>query len=96
MSKVKIEGNRLTLPEHLRKILTAAASDSIEAEEVEGGVLLKRPPAARRALAMRKIRGAQRRVNYTGPKPRPSPQEEEQQIAEMLAAEKLDRRASGR
>ena len=96
MPKVKIEGNQLTLPEHLRKVLTAATSDSIEAEEVEDGVLLKRSPVARRGAAMRRIRSVQRRVKYTGPEPRPSAQEEEQQIAEMLAAEKLDRRAGGR
>src|SRR5437867_3278983 len=93
MLKVEIHGNQLTLPDDLRQVLTSDEDDAIEAEEVEEGVLLKRSPAARRKVALADIRAAQRGVRYTGPKPRPSPEREEQQIADMLAADKAEERA---
>ncbi len=92
MPKVQVHGNQVTLPDDLRSVLTSAAEDAIEAEEVEDGVLLKRSPAARRRAGLADIRGAQFGVRYIGPEPRPSPEEEERQIAEMLAADKTDER----
>jgi bifunctional DNA-binding transcriptional regulator/antitoxin component of YhaV-PrlF toxin-antitoxin module len=94
MTKVHLRGNQLTLPEELRRLLTAADDDAIEAEEVDEGVLLKRSPAAQRAAGLADIRSAQAGVRYTGPEPRPSAEDEEQQIANMLAADKADERAN--
>lgn len=84
------------MPDDLRNALTPAESDSLDAEEVADGILLKRSPAARRKAALRKIRAVQHRVRYTGTAPRPAADEEEEQIAEIVAADKLERRANRR
>ena len=51
MPKVHVHGNQVTLPDDLRSVLTSAADDVIEAEEVEEGVLLQtladQPPSRR-------------------------------------------------
>ena len=93
MPKVSIRGNQLTLPDDLREALTTAADDSLDAEEVIEGILLKRSPSARRKAGLQHLREAQSGVGYTGPLPRPSPQEEEQWIADTLYAEKLEKQA---
>jgi bifunctional DNA-binding transcriptional regulator/antitoxin component of YhaV-PrlF toxin-antitoxin module len=90
MHKLKIHGNQLTLPDDLRQVLTSSEDDAIEAEEVDEGVLLKRSPAAQRKAALADIRAAQRGVGYAGPEPRPPPKQEEQEIADMLAADKAE------
>ena len=92
MPKVHVHGNQVTLPDDLRSVLTSAADDVIEAEEVEEGVLLKRSPTNRRRAGLADVRRAQSRIHYVGPEPRPSAEEEEERIAEMLAADKLDER----
>ncbi|MBV8592154.1 MAG: hypothetical protein JO212_19215 [Acetobacteraceae bacterium] len=94
MTKVHLRGNQLTLPQELRRVLAEADDEAIEAEEVEEGGLLKRSPAAKRAAGLADIRFAQAGVRYTGPEPRPSAEDEEQQIADMLAADKTAERAS--
>jgi bifunctional DNA-binding transcriptional regulator/antitoxin component of YhaV-PrlF toxin-antitoxin module len=96
MATVKIKGNQLTLPDDLRQALTSADDDLIDAEEVEQGVLLRRSPAARRNAALRQIRAAQRNVRYKGSAQRPPADEEEREISELLAAEKIDRHAQKR
>lgn len=93
MPKLKIHGNQLTLPEDLREMLAVSEDDAIEAEEVEEGILLKRSPAAQRKAALDDIRAAQRGVRYLGPRPRPTPEQEEREIADMLAADKAEERA---
>lgn len=93
MPKVYIQGNRLTLPDDLREILTSAETDSLEAEEVDEGILLKRSASARRKAGFADIEAARAGVRYIGPLPRPSAEEEEQWIADVLYAEKLERRA---
>jgi hypothetical protein len=93
MPKVSIHGNQLTPPDDLREISTSAEDDSLDAEEVDEGILLKRSPAARRNAGIADIHMAQAGVRYTGSEPRPSADEEEQQIADMLAADKADQRA---
>jgi bifunctional DNA-binding transcriptional regulator/antitoxin component of YhaV-PrlF toxin-antitoxin module len=92
MPRVKITGNRLTLPDELRQALTSAEDDLIEAEEVEQGVLLRRSPAARRGAALRQIRTAQRNVRYKGSAQRPPSDQEEREISDLLAADKANRR----
>jgi len=93
MPKVSIRGNQLTLPDELRQALTTAEDDSIDAEEVDEGILLKPSPAARRKAAFEDIKAARAGVRYVGPEPRPSAEEEEQWIADVLHAEKLEDRA---
>jgi bifunctional DNA-binding transcriptional regulator/antitoxin component of YhaV-PrlF toxin-antitoxin module len=92
MPKLKIHGNQLTLPENLRQVLTSSEDDAIEAEEVDEGVLLKRSPTAQRKAALADIRAAQKGVRYAGPEPRPSPEQEEREIADLLAADKAAER----
>jgi bifunctional DNA-binding transcriptional regulator/antitoxin component of YhaV-PrlF toxin-antitoxin module len=85
MPKVHLHGNQLTLPDELRRYLTVAGDDAIDAEEVDEGILLKRSPAAQRAAGLADIRAAQSGVRYAGQEPRPSAEMEEEQIADMLA-----------
>ena len=87
--KVSIHGNQLTLPDNLRAALTSSEDDSLDAEEVVEGILLKRSPAARRKAGLAHLREAQAGVGYVGPLPRPSAEEEEQHIAELLYADKV-------
>lgn len=94
MTKVRLHGNQLTLPEELRRVLTAAEDEAIDAEEIDEGVLLKRSPAARAAAGIADIRAAQGGVRYVGAEPRPPAEAEEQQIADLLAADKADERAN--
>ena len=93
MPKVSIRGNQLTLPDELRQALTTAEDDSLDAEEVVEGILLRRSPSARRKAGLANLREAQSGVGYAGPLPRPSAEEEEQWIADTLYAEKLEERA---
>jgi bifunctional DNA-binding transcriptional regulator/antitoxin component of YhaV-PrlF toxin-antitoxin module len=95
MPKVQVHGNQITLPDDLRNVLTNAADDAIEAEKVEEGVLLKPSVAMRRAAGLADIRNAQSGVRYTGGA-RPSPEQEERQIADILAADKDDTRNTRR
>jgi bifunctional DNA-binding transcriptional regulator/antitoxin component of YhaV-PrlF toxin-antitoxin module len=90
MPKLKIRGDQLTLPADLREMLVLSEDDAIEAEEVEEGILLKRSPAAQRKAALDDIRAAQKGVRYLGPQPRPAPEREEREIADMLAADKAE------
>lgn len=96
MPKVSIHGNQLTLPDDLREVLTSAEDDSLDAEEVDEGILLKRSNSARRQAGFADIEAARAGVRYIGPEPRPSAQEEEQQIADMLYAQKLEEQAKRR
>lgn len=89
-------GDRLTLPEDLRQVLTSAETDSVEAEEVDEGVLLRRSQKTRRNTALADIRAAQAGVSSAGAEPRPNPGEEERQIADFLEADKADQRPKPR
>ena len=93
MPKVLIHGNQLTLPDDLREALVSAEDDALDAEEVDEGILLKRSPAARRKAGLADLRVAQGGVRYVGSEPRPSADEEEQQIADLLAAAKAAERS---
>src|SRR5918993_55901 len=59
MPKVSIRGNQLTLPDELRQVLTTAEDDSLDAEEVVEGILLRRSPSARRKAGLANLREAQ-------------------------------------
>ena len=91
MPKVQVHGNQVTLPDELRNLLTSPTDDAIEAERVDEGVLLKPSPAIRRTAGLADIRRAQSGVQYTEAA-RPGAEEEERQIADILAADKCDLR----
>jgi len=88
MPKVSIRGNQVTLPDELREALTSAKDDSLDAEEVDEGILLRRSPAARRKAGFADLAAARAGVRYVGPQPRPNAAEEEQWVADTLYAEK--------
>jgi bifunctional DNA-binding transcriptional regulator/antitoxin component of YhaV-PrlF toxin-antitoxin module len=88
MPKVAIHRNQLTLPEELRAALTLLEDDSLDAEEVDEGILLRRSPSARRRAGIEDIRAAQAGVVYRGALPRPDADQEEGEIADLLAADK--------
>lgn len=94
MPRVSVHHNQLTLPEELRQAVHLSDDDYVEAEVVEKGILLRPSPEARRRRALAGIREAQASVRYTGPEPRPSAEEEEERIAQMLAEEKAEARGS--
>jgi len=85
MPLVKVlRSGQVTLPAELRKALALHEGDLLEAEVVEGALQLKPVTVIGRAEAWRKIREAQAAVRYTGEEPRPSPEEEEDQIHETV------------
>lgn len=93
MPKVSIHGNQLTLPDDLREALTTVEDDSLEAEVVDEGILVRRSDAARREAGWADIETSRAGVRYVGRQPRPSAAEEEQDIADLLYTEKLARQA---
>jgi len=96
MPKVSIHRNQLTLPDELRDVLTSAEDDSLDAEEVDEGLLLRRSPLAQRRAGLVDIRAAQSGVRYKGAAPRPGPADEEQEIADLLATDKAAPRSKKR
>lgn len=90
MPRVKIHENQLTLPDELRQALSSANEDELDAELVEGGVLLRPSSAARRKAAREAIRAIQQRVRRAPELDAMSPEEEEEMIAELLAADKAE------
>ncbi len=91
MVLVKMQGSGLvTLPDAVREELQLKEGDYLEAEIVDGTVRLTPTAVADRTReeAWRKIREAQASVRYIGPEPRPSPDEEEQWIFDVLAEER--------
>jgi hypothetical protein len=93
MARVSIHGNQLTLADELREVLTTQTDDTLDAEEVVEGILLKRSASARRKAGLAHLRSAQSGIGYTGPLPRPSAADEERWIADTLDVEKLEERA---
>jgi AbrB family looped-hinge helix DNA binding protein len=79
-----LRGGQVTLPAELRQKLQVKEGDYLEAEVVENGMLLKPVAFVSREQAWKAIREAQQSVRYIGPKPRPSPEDEEEQIYEIV------------
>ena len=75
---------QITLPVEIRKQLEITEGDYLEAQVVQGSLVLRPVTAAERERAWQQIREAQRSVRYVGPEPRPSPEEEEQLIFEKI------------
>lgn len=91
MARVKAERSGevvLALPEHLASALRVDQGGFVEAEEVEGGVMLKPlSPDARRSAAHERIVSLRARVRPSKEMSRLSPEEQEAAIAEMLQAD---------
>jgi AbrB family looped-hinge helix DNA binding protein len=79
-----LRGGQVTLPAELRQKLQVKEGDYLEAQVVENGMLLKPVAFVSREQAWKAIREAQQSVRYIGPKPRPSPEGEEEQIYEIM------------
>jgi bifunctional DNA-binding transcriptional regulator/antitoxin component of YhaV-PrlF toxin-antitoxin module len=77
---------QITLTAAIRKQLEGAEGDYLEAAVVESKVVLEPLSAGDRARAWHQIRRAPRSVRYVGPEPRPSPEEEERMIFEVVEA----------
>ena len=87
MALVKVRrAAQITLPAEIRRQLEIAEGDYLEAAAIRGNLVLRPVSAPERQKAWQKIREAQRSVRYVGPKPRPSPEEEEQMIFEEVEA----------
>jgi bifunctional DNA-binding transcriptional regulator/antitoxin component of YhaV-PrlF toxin-antitoxin module len=93
MTLVKVQsGGLLAVPEDARRQLRVDDGDYLDLK-VEDGVLTLRPVARMdRQEAWRRLREIQASVRYIGPEPRPSPEEEERWIFDVLA-EDDERRA---
>ena len=87
MTVVKIrKAAQITLPTKLRKALKVEEGDYLEAELVEGGVLLRPVAVVDRGTAWRRIEEARERAAWTGPGPRPSEDEVMREVIEEIEA----------
>jgi len=86
MAIVKLlKGGLLATPAELGERLKLVDADYVDLE-INDGAMTARPVAvADRKEAWRRIREAQASVRYIGPEPRPSPEEEERWIFDVLA-----------
>ena len=85
MTRTKmLRDGQVALPAEAREALRLEEGDDLEVEVVEGTLVLTPVAAAERAEAWRRIREAQASVRYIGPEPRPSPEEEEAWVYEVI------------
>jgi AbrB family looped-hinge helix DNA binding protein len=97
MTRVRLlRGGQVTLPAAMREQLQVKEGDYLQAEVVEGGMLLKPISAAEREKAWQRLLDAHKSVRYIGPDPRPSPEEEEEWLAEEIGAARREDPAGGR
>ncbi len=86
MALIKLlRGGLLTLPAKTRRKLGLKDGDYLEAVEVEDGVLLKPVEILDRAQARAELRSIITQDKWIGGEPRPSPDEQEQLIYDILA-----------
>ena len=76
------EAAEITLPREAAEKLGVVEGGELDVELVEGGVLLK--PVTDREKAWRKVLEIVEEDKWIGPEPRPSPEEEEEQIYEIV------------
>jgi AbrB family looped-hinge helix DNA binding protein len=89
MSLVKVlRGGQVTLPAEARKALRLEEGDYLEAEVVEGKVELRPVAVVDRREAWRRVMEIVNKDKWIGPEPRPSPEEEEQWIFDVLEEER--------
>jgi AbrB family looped-hinge helix DNA binding protein len=95
MALVKIKDRaQITLPPEVRQALNVGVGDYLEAEIVEGGVLLKPVAVIERTKAWDELFKVLERVRYRGGEPRPSAEEEERMVADLIRAYRNERRAA--
>ncbi len=90
-----LRAGQVTLPAELRRQARIREGDYLEAEVVEGRVILKPVAVMSREEAWRQIRQAQASVRYVGPEPRPSPEEEEALIYQAVEDYRREHGESG-
>jgi len=96
MARIRLlRDGQVTLPAALRQKLNLAEGDYLDAEVVEDGLLL-RPLPDERERAWQRVLDAPKSVRYIGPEPRPSPEEEEEWLAEEIKAARLEEHAKRR
>jgi AbrB family looped-hinge helix DNA binding protein len=87
MTLVKLRRSaRITLPAALRRAYGLQEGDVLEAEAVEGGILLKPVSGRGREQARRRLVDAAAVVRDVAPKPCQTATEEEEEIAEAVKA----------
>ncbi len=85
MPLVKVRrAGQITLPVELREQFSLEEGTYLEAEACQGGILLKPMAVVDRAQAWQRVVGAMGQVVDTAPKPGQTPQEQEEEIAEMV------------
>jgi AbrB family looped-hinge helix DNA binding protein len=90
MTLIKIrERAQITLPAKVRKALKIEQGDYLEAELVEGGVMLKPVALVDRGVARARLEALLRGSRYVGPEPEPS---EDEVMEEAVRAVKETRR----
>lgn len=82
----------MTLPGRVLEELQLTDGDQLEAEVVEGKVELRPVSVVGRENTLRRVIGVVDRDRWIGPEPRPSPEEEERWIFDVIAEDE-DRRA---
>ena len=87
--KVK-EKFQITLPAELREVLHLAVGDLLEATIQDNVIVLKPKAVVDRAQAWAKIEQAMASVKDHAPKPNQSPQEQEEEIAEIIKEYRRD------
>ncbi|HET6520056.1 MAG TPA: AbrB/MazE/SpoVT family DNA-binding domain-containing protein [Geminicoccaceae bacterium] len=81
-----LRAGQITLPADLRRRLRLGEGDYLEADVVENGLLLRPVAVINREKAWERVLSAPKSVRYTGPEPRPSPEEEERLIFDVVEA----------
>lgn len=81
-----VRGGQVTLPAAARRALKLKEGDYLEAEVVEGGVMLKPMAVVDRAEADRQLDAILSRVKYVGPEPEPSDDEVMEMVVEEIHA----------
>ena len=91
MPLVKVRrAGQITLPVELREQFALEEGAYLEAEAVQGGILLKPMAMVEREQAWQRVFDAMGTVVDTAPKPGQTPQEQEEEIAEMVKAARRD------
>ena len=93
--KVK-EKFQITLPAELREVLHLAVGDLLEATIQDNVIVLKPKIVVDRAQAWAKIERAMASVRDRAPNPQQSPQEQEEEIAEIIKEYRQEKHAKRR
>lgn len=81
MTRRVLPGGQVALPREMQVKLRLKEGDYLEAEVVDGSLLLRPVADVEREQAWRRVLDAPKSVRYVGHEPRPSPEEEEEWLA---------------